>query len=140
MVCLPLDRVNFWLATVDVGRIKNPHAQSKVVLYQEECAEALYRHFHGVRQPVGVPPLSGLSDQQARVLGELLRLGERRDDPLVAEAQAGGPAALLAMSPLRSGLSPHKTLRIMLQLRDSGMIRNGDEVLRDLIRLRGGGL
>jgi hypothetical protein len=45
MVCLPLSRINFWLATVSPDRIINPDVRIRVLLYQEECAEALFFHF-----------------------------------------------------------------------------------------------
>jgi hypothetical protein len=46
MVCLPLDRINFWLATIHPDRIRDPAARERVILYQRECADVLYRYFH----------------------------------------------------------------------------------------------
>ncbi|WP_395454693.1 phage antirepressor N-terminal domain-containing protein [Azospirillum melinis] len=42
---LPLTRVNFWLATVQPGRIHNDEVKAKVVDYQRECADVLFAHF-----------------------------------------------------------------------------------------------
>jgi hypothetical protein len=47
MVCLQLRLVNLWLATIEETRIKDPDIRVRVELYQEECADVLYRHFHG---------------------------------------------------------------------------------------------
>lgn len=44
--CLPLSRLNFWLATVDAARVK-PELRDKVIAYQRECADVLFRHFFG---------------------------------------------------------------------------------------------
>lgn len=45
MVFLPLSKLNFWLATIHPNKIKDVDTRSKVIEYQEECAEALYQHF-----------------------------------------------------------------------------------------------
>ncbi|WP_454021191.1 phage antirepressor N-terminal domain-containing protein [Azospirillum sp. Marseille-Q6669] len=50
---LPLTRVNFWLATVQPGRVKNPATKAKVIEYQTECADVLFAHFFG--KAAGVP-------------------------------------------------------------------------------------
>lgn len=42
---LPLTRVNFWLATVQPGRIHNEDVKAKVIEYQRECADVLFAHF-----------------------------------------------------------------------------------------------
>lgn len=45
MVCLPLSRLSFWLATLQPNKIPNPETRSKVIKYQEECADVLFAHF-----------------------------------------------------------------------------------------------
>lgn len=47
--CLLLKRVNFWLATIETSRITNEVIRDRVILYQEECADALYEYFTGRR-------------------------------------------------------------------------------------------
>lgn len=42
---LPLSRLNFWLATIRPGKVTDPDVRSKVVEYQEECADVLFAHF-----------------------------------------------------------------------------------------------
>jgi hypothetical protein len=42
---LPLTRVNFWLATVQPGRIHDDAVKAKVIDYQRECADVLFAHF-----------------------------------------------------------------------------------------------
>jgi hypothetical protein len=44
-VVLQLNRLNFWLATISPERIKGPGARERVILYQEECADALFDYF-----------------------------------------------------------------------------------------------
>ena len=45
MACLPLDKLDFWLATIDDGRVKDPETRNRLIQYQEECAKCLYKHF-----------------------------------------------------------------------------------------------
>jgi hypothetical protein len=47
MVCLTLNRINFWLATVDTGRIADPAVRTRIKLYKAECADVLAAHFRG---------------------------------------------------------------------------------------------
>lgn len=54
---LPLTRVNFWLATVQPGRIHNEDVKARVIEYQRECADVLFEHFFakaGGELPVGL--------------------------------------------------------------------------------------
>lgn len=48
-VCLKLSLLNGWLFTIDSNRIKNQFVRNKVVLYQRECFEVLWRYFSGQR-------------------------------------------------------------------------------------------
>lgn len=51
-VCLKLDRVNGWLFKIDTSRIKDDDVQDRVLVYQRECSDVLYRHFYkGDRKP-----------------------------------------------------------------------------------------
>ncbi|MFK4047266.1 phage antirepressor N-terminal domain-containing protein [Roseomonas mucosa] len=44
---LPLNRLNFWLATVNVNSIAKPEVRQTVIAYQTECADVLFAHFFG---------------------------------------------------------------------------------------------
>jgi hypothetical protein len=46
-VFLPLNRVNFWLATIESGQVDDKEARSRVISYQTECADVLFWHFFG---------------------------------------------------------------------------------------------
>ncbi|MBS1098545.1 hypothetical protein JK191_13545 [Gluconobacter sphaericus] len=46
-VCLTLDLLNFWLATIHPDRIKDQAVRARVVEYQTECARVLFNHFFG---------------------------------------------------------------------------------------------
>lgn len=43
--CLKMERLNGWLFGIDTSRIKDAEVRERVILYQEECYEVLYRHF-----------------------------------------------------------------------------------------------
>lgn len=47
MVALPLTRLNFWLATIRTERVKDPGVRDRIIRYQTECADILFRHFFG---------------------------------------------------------------------------------------------
>ncbi|MFL7903601.1 phage antirepressor N-terminal domain-containing protein [Azospirillum argentinense] len=44
-VFLPLNRLNFWLATIHPNKVPDEGARAKIIEYQTECADALYQHF-----------------------------------------------------------------------------------------------
>lgn len=44
---LPLTRLNFWLATVSAHRVPDAKTRDRIILYQEEAADALFEHFFG---------------------------------------------------------------------------------------------
>lgn len=53
--CLPLNRLHFWLATLQPNMIPDPDTRARVLRYQEECADVLFEHFFGKvmrQQPV----------------------------------------------------------------------------------------
>lgn len=43
--CLKMERLNGWLFGIDSGRIKDTEVRERIILYQEECYDVLYRHF-----------------------------------------------------------------------------------------------
>lgn len=52
MLSLPLKYLNGWLFGIDSGRVK-PEIRDRIIRYQEECFDVLYRHFFD--QPAAVP-------------------------------------------------------------------------------------
>ncbi|WP_448208575.1 phage antirepressor N-terminal domain-containing protein [Azospirillum sp. sgz302134] len=44
-VFLPLNRLNFWLATIHPNKVPDAETRIKIIEYQTECADALYEHF-----------------------------------------------------------------------------------------------
>lgn len=55
-VAISLNKLNFWLATIQPNKVA-PEIRAKVVLYQEECAEVLFAHFGGILTPQPKVPL-----------------------------------------------------------------------------------
>ncbi len=49
VTCLPLNRLNFWLATIQPNRVPDPAIRRTVIAYQIECADALFNRFFGGR-------------------------------------------------------------------------------------------
>lgn len=46
---LPLNRIHFWLATVQPNKIKDDAVRKRVILFQTEAADALFNHFFGAK-------------------------------------------------------------------------------------------
>ncbi len=46
VLCLPLTRLNIFLATINAERIPDPEIKKRVILYQEECAIVLYNYWN----------------------------------------------------------------------------------------------
>lgn len=49
MSALPLNRIHFWLATIQPNKIKDPAIRARVILFQTEAADALFNHFFGAK-------------------------------------------------------------------------------------------
>lgn len=47
MTALPLNRLNFWLATIQPNKVPGLETRARVIEYQTECADALFDHFFG---------------------------------------------------------------------------------------------
>ena len=45
MLCIPLRKLNGWLFSINPNKIR-PDLKEKVIQYQEECFEVLYRYWH----------------------------------------------------------------------------------------------
>jgi hypothetical protein len=95
MVCLPLHRVNYWLAGIDSSRIKDDDIRNLVIEYQEECADALFAHFMPEYAAAIGTKLPAL---ETRLLSEDLfdREPPRFDAPTVIEVKAVPPDHELA--------------------------------------------
>jgi hypothetical protein len=52
LVCMAVKRLPMWLATIQVGSIKDEAVRGRIELYQEECADVLAEHFNGPRREV----------------------------------------------------------------------------------------
>lgn len=91
MVSLPLDRVNFWLATIDTTRIPDQEKRARIVVYQTECADVLFRHFFGAAEARVEGPDSAPEPEDVGPLAEA-RLKLQLVD--MARVLRGPPAAL----------------------------------------------
>lgn len=49
MTALPLNRIHFWLATIQPNKIKDDAIRARVILFQTEAADALFNHFFGAK-------------------------------------------------------------------------------------------
>lgn len=61
MVCLPLDDVPLWLASIQSKRVR-PELRAKLVRYQKECREVLARHFGLTASQMGAEPVGSTLD------------------------------------------------------------------------------
>lgn len=72
MLCLPLSMLNGWLFGVDVNRVRE-EIRPKLIRYQTECFDVLYRHFTPAQRPYN-PAIdyTRISPAQAQDLKELV--------------------------------------------------------------------
>ena len=47
MTAIPLNRLSFWLATIQPNRIPDIEVRARVIDFQEQCADVLFEHFFG---------------------------------------------------------------------------------------------
>lgn len=47
MTAIPLNRLPFWLATLQPNKVPDPSVREKVIIYQTEAADALFERFFG---------------------------------------------------------------------------------------------
>lgn len=86
---LPLNRLNFWLATIHPDRIKDAATRQRVIEYQTECADALFSHFFGKTSAAQatyhpVEAMAVCNQFLAFTMAALPNLGERSRQALIA--------------------------------------------------------
>lgn len=54
-VFLPLNRLPFWLATLQPNRVEDPVVRERILVFQNEAADALFAHFFG--KAIGAKPV-----------------------------------------------------------------------------------
>ncbi len=82
VVFLPLNRLNFWLATIQPNKVPAPETRARIIRYQEECADVLFAHFFGQATGIAVD----IQDLAAAVAGLRQEVAELRTayDPRIA--------------------------------------------------------
>lgn len=80
MTALPLNRIHFWLATIQPNKIKDDLIREKVIIFQTEVADTLFEKFFG-RAIATKGAASGR--QVAAILDDKLKVLERRIDNLL---------------------------------------------------------
>ena len=46
LTCIPVRKVAAWLTTIEPGKIKNPEVRARVIQYQNECDDVLWRYWN----------------------------------------------------------------------------------------------
>lgn len=119
-VMLPLNRLNFWLATVQPDRVKDPDVRARIIEYQTECADVLFAHFFG---KTSAPPPANLNDPhtlRAALLGytERVIVLESENAMLGAQVEHLAPkAAALDLIANKSGAESVSTTAKGLRIR-----------------------
>jgi hypothetical protein len=77
MFCVDMDTLPMWLATIDVGRVKE-ESRAKLITYQRECARVLRDHFFGSPQAMAElrRELDAFKEDTSRRIEELKRENE----------------------------------------------------------------
>jgi len=64
--CIPLEKLNGWLFTINPNRVK-PEVKQKLITYKKECFDVLFNHFIKKAQPTQ-PPLIENNEQMVEEL------------------------------------------------------------------------
>ena len=86
MLCLDLDSLPMWLATIEPARVREA-ARPKLELYQKECARVLRDHFFGRRAAAPADPMAQIAQILARLVEPLEERVRRLEDRPVTPAQ-----------------------------------------------------
>lgn len=83
LTCIPVRKVAAWLATVEPGKVKNPDVRARVVMYQNECDDALWQYWNeGIavnpRAVFSVSPNQTITGEQAETLRLMLTTAVER--------------------------------------------------------------
>lgn len=101
MTALPLNRLNFWLATIQPDRVPDEATRAKVIEYQTECADALFAHFfgavHGGINPAMCREIRTMLGITKKRLCELSGIANKTLDMFEAGRTAPEPATLTAI-------------------------------------------
>jgi hypothetical protein len=115
-VCLDLDIIPMWLATISTHRISDPIVRAKLERYQREAADALRRHFMQREDPQSMVVKVCLEAMQGYrcLAGMFADMGRRQDAAEARQMQLergirnGGRLAAMpgAYGPLRRARKP----------------------------------
>ncbi|MCL4217737.1 MAG: hypothetical protein KJ052_12135 [Candidatus Hydrogenedentes bacterium] len=85
MTALPLNRIHFWLATIQPNRITDDAVREKVIIFQTEVADTLFEKFFG-KAIAAKGAASG--KQVAAILDDKLKALSRRIDHMILGVDA----------------------------------------------------
>ncbi|WP_081470082.1 phage antirepressor N-terminal domain-containing protein [Acidovorax delafieldii] len=104
LTCIPVRKVAAWLATVEPGKVKNPDVRARVIQYQNECDDVLWRYWNdGIainpRALYSVNPGDVLTKAEADTLRQTI---EGMAKKLSADTNVQGKFIMQAWSKLKS--------------------------------------
>lgn len=77
--CLKLNFLNGWLLTIDPRKVR-PEIRARLIQYQEECFDVLYRYFTNQRQ---IPAQQSSEARQRSIRLKLLDVLKKETDPII---------------------------------------------------------
>lgn len=77
--CLPLAMLNGWLFGIETSRVR-PEIRARLIQYQEECFDVLYRYFTNQRQ---IPAQQSSEARQRSIRLKLLDVLKKETDPII---------------------------------------------------------
>jgi len=105
-VFLPLNRVNFWLATIN-PKLVSAEVRPKIIEYQTECADVLYQHFFAKATGMNAE----LSERDLHRLGGIIKSVVRRQQAEELAPLKQQVAALAAdMRTVMDGFDPTQSV------------------------------
>lgn len=104
MLAMPLRKLPGWLASIESGKVKDPEARSRVIQYQNECDDVLWRYWNeGIainpRAAYSVNPGDVLTKEEADTLRQMV---EGMAKKLTSDTAVQGKFIMQAWSKLKA--------------------------------------
>lgn len=100
MICIPMRKLSGWLASISAAKVK-PEIRDKLIAYQDECDDALWRYWtegHASRPNAPASAIYGIPARpRSDDLPKLLPVGWQGDRAAVARQQLESAAGLLSV-------------------------------------------
>lgn len=120
-LAIPLNKLNFWLATVNSRKVA-PEIRERIELYQHECSDVLFAHFSGTLTSQAKVTLRDVGGVVKAVTHKELMESEERSR---TENRAEMAVLKAELAKIAEAYDPTRTVSIMYRLANHYVIQAG---------------